>query len=179
MIQEIKDRRSIRKYEDRPVNDEAIAALIESARIAPSGSNTQPWHFIIVRSPEMRKKLAEASHGQQWMTTAPVHIACVADIRSRIPGSQELYLDEQSSLLEVKQIIRDTSIAIEHIVLEAESMGLGSCWIAWFEQNKIRPLLQIPPDKYVVCVLTIGYPAEEPAARPRKRIEEILHYETW
>ena len=179
MIQEITDRRSIRKYEDRPVNDEAIAALIESARIAPSGSNTQPWHFIIVRSPEMRKKLAEASHGQQWMTTAPVHIACVADIRSRIPGSQELYLDEQSSLLEVKQIIRDTSIAIEHIVLEAESMGLGSCWIAWFEQNKIRPLLQIPPDKYVVCVLTIGYPAEEPAARPRKRIEEILHYETW
>lgn len=179
MIHEIRSRRSIRKYTDQIVSDEAVAQILECAHLAPSGSNSQPWNFIVIRAPEMRETLAEVSHGQRWMAAAPVLIVCVADVRVRIPGDKELYLDEQSPLLEVKQIIRDTSIAVDHMALEAESMGLGTCWIAWFDQKDIRPLLQIPSDKYVVCILTIGYPAEKPPARPRRNIEEIIHYETW
>jgi nitroreductase len=179
VIQEVKVRRSIRKYEDKHVDDETILQLIESARLAPSGSNTQPWHFIVIRSEETRKKIAKASHNQNWMVSAPVFIVCVADIRSRIDGESPISLDENSPQQELKQIIRDTSIAVEHIVLESNHLGLGACWVAWFTQEEIRPVLNIPADKYVVCVLTIGYPGENPNARPRKKLEEIIHYEKW
>jgi nitroreductase len=179
MINEIRTRRSIRKYTDQLISDESIAQLIESARLAPSGSNTQPWHFVVIRSEETRKKIAEVSHGQSWMTMAPVHIACVADIRSRVDGIEQIELSENSPQHELKQIIRDTSIAVEHIVLEAENLGLGACWIAWFTQKDVRSVLNIPSDKYIVCILTIGYPDEKPSTRPRKKLEDITHYETW
>lgn len=79
----------------------------------------------------------------------------------------------------MKQIIRDTSIAIEHIVLQAKSLGLGTCWVSWFRQVDIRPILNIPDDKYVVTILTLGYPNENPLVRPRKQIDEFLHFENW
>ena len=179
MIKEIRTRRSIRKYTEQPVGDETVMQLMESARLAPSGSNTQPWHFIVVRSEAMRQQLAKVAHNQKWMADAPVHIVCVADVRCRINESVPVSLDETSPLVETKQIIRDISIAVEHIVLEAESLGLGTCWIAWFEQKDIRPVLNIPSDKYVLCILTVGYPGEKPAARPRRKLEDIVHYESW
>lgn len=179
MIQEIRTRRSIRKYTDKHVDDEIILQLIESARLAPSGSNTQPWHFIVIRSEETRKKITKVSHNQNWMVSAPVFIICIADIRSRIDGKAPISLDEDSPQQELKQIIRDTSIAVEHIVLESNHLGLGACWVAWFTQEEIRPVLNIPADKYVVGVLTIGYAGENPKARPRKKLEEIIHFEKW
>jgi nitroreductase len=180
LIEEIILRRSIRKYIDtKPVEDSKIIDLVESARLAPSGSNTQPWHFIIVKSDLTRQRLADSSHNQKWMMSAPVFIACVADIRSRIEGNDELSLNENSPEPELKQIIRDTSIAIEHLVLCAEKQGLGTCWVAWFTQEEIRPILNIPSDKYVVGIITLGYPDESPKARPRKNLEDIVHYENW
>jgi nitroreductase len=68
---------------------------------------------------------------------------------------------------------------VEHIVLEAESEGLGTCWTAWFEQKEIRPLLNLPEDKYVCCVLTVGYPDERPEPRPRKEQRDLVRFETW
>lgn len=179
MIQEIKLRRSIRQYIDKPVDDEKIIELIESARLSPSGSNTQPWHFIIVKSHSIKERLTQKSHNQKWMMSAPVFIVCVADIRSRIKEDVEISLNENSFNQELKQIIRDTSIAIEHLVLSAENMGLGTCWVAWFTQEEIRPILNIPSDKYVVSIITLGYSNESPKARPRKKLEDIVHYEIW
>ncbi len=79
----------------------------------------------------------------------------------------------------MKQIIRDTAIAIEHIALQAVELGLGTCWVAWYTQEEFRPVLNIPEDKYVVCVLTVGYPDEAPNPRPRKSLKEIVHHEQW
>ncbi|HDK7158160.1 TPA: nitroreductase family protein [Clostridium botulinum] len=179
MLEEMRSRRSIRKYMDKSVEDEKIIEIIESARIAPSGSNTQPGHFIAVKSDFTRERLAKISHNQEWMMAAPVFIVCVADIRSRIKEDIELSLNESSPQQELKQIIRDTSIAIEHLVLSAENLGLGTCWVAWFTQEEIRPILNIPSDKYVVSIITIGYPNESPKARPRKKLQDIIHYEQW
>lgn len=179
MIREIETRRSIRKYKDQPVEEEKLQQILESARLAPSGSNTQPWHFIVVKTERSRKKLAEKSHNQHWMVTAPVFIVCVADIRSRVNEDVSLVLNENSPQHEVKQIIRDTAIAAEHIVLAAENLGLGTCWIAWFNQADIRPVLNIPPDKYVLSIITVGYADEQPKARPRKKSEDIIHHEVW
>jgi len=178
-MKQIEIRRSIRNYLDKPIDDEIVIQLLESARLAPSGSNTQPWHFIIVKSELGKQKLAEVSNNQKWMLSAPVFIVCVADIRSRIKDDVNISLDEESPQQELKQIIRDTSIAIEHIVLEAINLGLGSCWVAWFVQEEIRPILNISADKYVVGIITLGYTNETPKARPRKKLGDIIHYENW
>lgn len=179
MIKAVEERRSIRKYMDKPVEEEKLLQILESARLAPSGSNTQPWHIIVVKDQENREKVARASYNQKWMAKAPIHLVCVADVKARLPKVKDFYIDEYSKEFEVKQIIRDTSIAIEHMALTATDLGLGTCWIAWFEQNDFRPVLNIPKDKYVVAVLTLGYPDEAPAPRPRKNLDEIVHYEQW
>lgn len=179
MIKEIETRRSIRKYNNKLVEDEKVLQLLESARLAPSGSNTQPWHFIVVKSELTRQKLAKVAHDQKWMSTAPIHIVCVADIRARIKDDIDLVLDENSPQPELKLIIRDATIAIEHIVLEADNLGLGTCWVAWFIQDDIRQILNIPLDKYVVGIIPVGYADETPNARPRKKLEEMVHYENW
>lgn len=178
MIKAIKERRRIRKYKDKVVEKEKIEEIIESGRISPSGSNTQPWHFIVIESEEMRNKVSYVCHNQKWMKQAPVFVVCVADIRSRIPDG-EISINEQSSENEVKLIIRDTSLAIENMMLQAVELGLGTCCVAWFTQEEIRPVLNIPDDKYVVAVITIGYGDETPKMRPRKKVDEILHFERW
>lgn len=90
-----------------------------------------------------------------------------------------MYLDDNSHQDELKRIIRDTSISTGYMLLEANNLGLGVCWVAEFTQEEIRPVLNIPSDKYVVGVLTIGYPDENPKARPRKKLEDMVHYESW
>ncbi len=112
------------------------------------------------------------------MLTAPLFIVCVADIQSRITEAG-LFIDEESPQHEVKQIIRDTSIAIEHLVLEAANNNLGTCWVSWFTQKEIRPILNIPNDKYVVTILTVGYHNEKLKNRNRKDIKEIIHNNKW
>lgn len=179
MLKEIEERRSVRKYLDKAVDDEKITEVLQSARCAPSGSNTQPWHFIVVKSKEKREKVAEVCHKQKWMLSAPVFIVCVGDMRSRIDENVDISVDENSKEEELKQVIRDTAIAAEHIVLEAKNLGLDSCWVAWFTQNDIRPVLDIPDDKYVLSVIVVGYGAEKPNMRPRKKIEDMIHMEKW
>lgn len=178
-MKEILSRRSIRKYLLRNVEHEKILKLIESSRLAPSGSNTQPWNFIIVTDNETKKLLVAADHNQQWMLDAPVFIVCVADITCRIKDTEGLYLDENSPQPELKLIIRDTAIAIENLLLEAEYIGLSACWTGWFEQKDIRNILNIPDDKYVCGIITIGYGAENPKQRPRRNLEDIIHYGRW
>ncbi len=178
MIKPIELRRSVRKYLDKPIADEIILKLMESARMAPSANNSQPWHFIIIRDRDKREQIVRVANNQEWMLTAPIILACVADIRVRL-GTEEMNIDEESPQYAVKEIIRDTSIAIEHLVLEATNQGLGTCWVAWFKQNEIRPVLSIPNDKYLVSLITVGYPDEEPKAKSRKEIKEIIHYDKW
>ena len=136
----IVSRRSVRKYTRTPVEDQHLRILMESARRAPSGSNTQPWNFIIVRADDMRAQIAEVCE-QTWMRQAPVFLVCVADIRARIKTKESLCLNEESPQFQLKQIIRDTTIAIDHLVLQAESLGLSTCWVAYFTQDAIRPVL--------------------------------------
>jgi len=178
-MREIQDRRSIRKYSDREIDEVALGKILESARLAPSGHNRQPWHFIVVKNPERKRRIAEVAGGQTWMLTAPVFIVCVADIRARIETDEVLYIDEETPSFELKRVIRDTAVAIGHILLEATALGLGTCWVGWYLQKDIRPILDIPPDKFVLGVITVGYADEAPGQRPRKSMEEMLHRETW
>lgn len=179
ILKPIVTRRSVRKYKADAVDDEYVLSLLESARLAPSGSNRQPWQFIVVRSEDLKRQIVEASHNQTWMLDAPVFIACVADPVARLKGEPTFDIDDNSSEPVVKKVIRDTAIAVEHLVLQAESLGLATCWVAYFSQEDIRPILKVPADKYVLAIIPVGFADEEPPARPRKPLHDMVHYDTW
>lgn len=179
MIASIAHRKSIRKYLPMPVEEEKLKTILEAARLAPSGNNKQPWVFVVVKSEPGRIALAEATGSQMWIAGAPVVIVAVADPAVRGLESRGLFLDEQSPQWELKRAIRDTAIAVEHLLLEADNQGLGTCWCGKFEQAEIRPLLGIPDDKFVLAVIPLGYADQEPAAKPRKSLDEIVRYEKW
>ena len=111
--------------------------------------------------------------------SAPVFIVAVADMAERVEIKPGLCLDETSPQWELKRAIRDTAIAAGYILLEADAQGLGTCWVGFFIQSEIKPVLGIPEDKFVLGVIPVGYQAEQPAARPRKPLSEIVRFEKW
>lgn len=153
----IKDRRSIRTYKDERIPKDKLEKLLEAARLAPSAGNRQNWKFIVVENEQIKNQLVTASNNQVFVGTASHVIAGIGD------SAQKWH-----------QV--DLSIALEHIVLEAVELGLGTCWIGAFNEEEVKKILKIPQDKKVVALLTVGVPAESPAAKPRKALKEIVAY---
>lgn len=163
----VKARYSVRSYQDRPVDEEVLARILEAVRLAPSGANRQPWRFVVVRNAETRKRLVDACNGQSFIGEAPIVIAGCGLMPERImrcgiPGDPI-----------------DLAIALEHLALAATAEGLGTCWIGAFEQDKVREVLGIPQTARVVEVMTLGYPADSAAPKKRKSLDEIVCYENW
>lgn len=156
ILPEILNRRSIRKYKSIEVTNKQISDLILAASLAPSGSNEQSWDFIVVKSKEMKEKICELDHNQKWMLQAPVFIVCV--------GKSSYRKDES-----MERTIRDSAIAITHILLQAQHMGLSTCWTGWYEQDEMRNLLGLTDKDYVTGIITVGYADENPAARQRRQ----------
>jgi nitroreductase len=166
----IKKRQSVRKYLDKPVEDDKLEMILEAARLAPSSSNSQPWHFIAVKDKGLKTKLMHAVPLgvvaiNKFIDEAPVVIVgCVT------PG----FFQKVSSLFGRENHIVDISIAMEHMVLAAEELGLGTCWIGWFDEGKVKKLLNVPRAAKVVAMITLGYPAEGGGhATTRKALDEI------
>jgi nitroreductase len=193
----IEKRRSIRKFKGDPVPDEHITALIEAARLAPSGSNTQPWRFKIVSDDETKAKLAVAAYHQSFVAQAPVVLVCCADLHGYFEGitarSQDFGKEgaleetmvrllreraEQLKTMNVQDlapgIAFNVAIAVEHIVLRALDFGLGSCWVRMIDEQKIKDIFGWGNSMHVVALLPLGYPDEDPAPRKRRTIEEII-----
>ena len=196
-------RRSIRKFKPDLIGDDVILQLLDSARLAPSGSNTQPWRFIVVKDAEMRLKLQAASYNQRHVGQAPVIIACCADVKAF--GEFPERIDELIAAGALPEKTREvfvpslkkggmnadikwhlliaatgnTDIAIEHIVLQAVELGLGTCWVRWFDDNKVKELLGIPKNIEIVALLPVGYPDEDPLQRPRFPLEKIVYEERY
>ena len=114
------------------------------------------------------------------MYTAPVYIVAVADIKCRIIDSEKLDLIETTGLFELKQIIRDTTFSISHILLESENQGLSTCVVADFIQKDIKNVLSIPKDKFVVGVITLGYSEmKKNIDHKRRELKDMIRYEKW
>jgi nitroreductase len=198
VFEAIGERRSIRKFKDELLSEKQIEQLLEAARRAPSGCNAQPWRFVIVKNKQIKKKLRQASFDQKFVEEAPVVIVCCGDLlswKSTRERTQELsekgnieLSDECETALndridravaaEIHERIPSTllnvAIAIEHIVLEAVELGLGSCWVRLFDENRIKKLLNLPDHVCVVALLPVGVPDEEPALRPRLPLSELV-----
>ena len=163
----IKSRYSARSYLNKPVEKEKLDRILDAARLAPSGSNRQPWKFVVVRDAETRKKLVPVCSNQEFVGQAPVVIAAVGLMPDRImscgvPGDPV-----------------DVAIALEHVALAATAEGLGTCWIGSFHQDRIRALLGVPANAKVVEVMTLGYPADHPRPKIRKPMKELVCYDQW
>lgn len=171
----VKKRQSTRKYDvDRPVEREKIARIVEAARLSPSACNAQPWHFIVVDEPELKNKVADAASARllgmnHFTKQAPVHILIVEEkvnLSSSIGG---LVKDKNFAFV-------DIGIAAAHICLTAEAEGLGSCILGWFNESKIRKLLNVPESKRILLDIVVGYPAEKIRTKKRKPSEEVISY---
>lgn len=167
VFEAIKERRSVRAYDDKPVEKEKLNKIFEAARLAPSAANYQEWRFVVVTEKSKGKALMTAANNQSFVAEAPVVIACCAET-----DEHKMRCGEQCYPI-------DVAIAIDHITLAAVALGLGTCWIGSFYPDKVREILNIPETIKVVELLTLGYSADSPRPKNRKTIEEIVHYEEW
>ncbi len=164
----IKKRRSIRNYEDKPVEDKKLMQILESARLAPSANNKQEWRFVVVKDLETRKKLRAVSKDQKFVEEAPVVIACCAKTDGHIMTCGQACYPI------------DVAIAIDHMTLAAVELGLGTCWVGAFFEDKVKEILDIPKDVRIVELLTIGYPkASLNNPKQRLSLDEIVFKDRW
>ena len=198
----IRIRRSIRKFKPDPISEEKIKLLLESARLAPSGTNTQPWRFIVVRDDDTKTKLQRAAHNQRHVKWAPVIIVCCADLKAfkefpvrvdeliesgALPErTREVfipYLEKGMSTVTKDALMiaaaANVSIAVEHIVLQAVEIGLGTCWIRWYEDEDVKEILDMPEHIEVMALLPVGIPDEDPSPRPRLNLDKIVFSEKY
>ncbi len=192
----LKDRRSIRKFDGKPVKDEDLEQIIEAARLAPSGTNRQPWRFVLLKT-EAEKARVAGSIIQPFVLEAPAVFICCLDKKAYTKGMVEKRMDElvQSNVIseeaagyisqfkmpdkpeDVKippDAYIDLGIAVQQMALMAEALGLGSCWVRLINPGQIHEQLNLPDELKVVAVLPVGYPAQSPPPRPRLERDEIV-----
>ncbi|HEY92007.1 MAG TPA: nitroreductase [Dehalococcoidia bacterium] len=162
LMDAIRDRRSIREYEDRPVPEDKLAKILEAARLSPSARNSQDRCFIVVSDRERRRELARSAEHQQHLAAAPVVIAAVGT-------NPEYHMPNGVPAYPV-----DLAIALDHITLVAVEEGLGTCWIGGFNQEIAKNALGVPNKNVIAALLTLGFPKAIPEAKPRKSLEQVV-----
>lgn len=168
-MEAIENRRSIRKFTEKEINESDIKTLLHAAHMAPSAGNLQAREFIIVSAEEGRKNLARAALNQEFIIEAPIVIvACANTTRSepRYKARSALYA------------IQDATASVMNILLAAHSLGLGTCWIGAFDEGEVSSVLNLPAHVRPIALIAIGYPDEMPEAPPRLG-EGIEHWESW
>jgi nitroreductase len=167
LFEAIRTRRSVRSYLNKPVEEEVLNEVLNAARLAPSANNRQEWCFIVVRDQETRHLLTIAAEGQGFVAEAPVLIACCAVKSDHVMSNGH------------PAYAVDIAIAVDHMTLAAVALGLGTCWIGAYSEDRVREILDIPKTVRVVALLAVGYPKHFPNPRSRKPIDEIVFREKW
>lgn len=172
----INSRQSDRAYDkERPVEREKLDRILEAGRLSPSACNAQPWKFVVVTDRELARKVGKAAAGlgmNKFAKDAPVHILVVeesANITSLLGGKVK---GKHFPLI-------DIGIAAAHIVLAAESEGLGSCILGWFDEKEMKELTGIPESKRLLLDIVVGYPLKEKRKKSRKQKEKVISYDKY
>jgi len=198
VLEAIRRRRSVRQFRPDPVPEEMLRTLLDAARLAPSSYNLQPWEFVVVTDPEVRRRLRVAANNQAQVEEAPAVIVCLGSLRQQdaLAARLEASLppdappERRERVLKVVRrhkhdpvfrkihVLTSTYIGVAFLVLAAQSLGLGTCWMGGFDPDKVRALLGIPEDFLVASLVAVGWPAEGLEFRPRQRrpLEEIVHW---
>lgn len=164
----LQKRYSVRAYKPDPIDDATLTKILEAVNSAPSAGNLQAYEVILVRDPERKRQLARASWDQWFIAEAPVVLVFVANPeRNRRYGKRgaELYC------------VQDATIACSYAQLAATALGLGSCWIGAFDDDKVREVVEIPQNMRPVAILPIGVPADMPEPKERRPLGDLVHEE--
>jgi len=176
----IRWRRSVRNFSPQKIEREKLLQILEAARIAPSSSNRQAWHFVVIDDPKIIEQIPkQVAMGTKaiipWIKGAPVIIAgCYTKAMTH----------HVAQLFGHENHLVDVSIAMTHIALAATALNIGTCFVGWFNESKLKKLLNIPRKYKIAVLLALGYPADEStdegiggiAPRPRKSLKEIISY---
>lgn len=176
----IQQRRSVRKFSSKKIEEEKILHVLEAARLAPSSSNRQAWHFIVIDDKSIIEQIPkQVAMGSTmiipWIKDAPlVIVGCYTKAITHVVA--QLFGHENHLV--------DVSVAMTHICLAATELGIGTCFIGWFNESKLKKLLAIPRHYKIAVLLALGYPAEPSteesmggiAPKQRKSLEEIVSY---
>lgn len=162
-------RRSVRKYKPKEIPDEMIRDLLEAAMAAPSAVAKDPWDFIIVKKQEIRDRIADALPNGQMLRLAPVGVVVCGNLE-RAHGEEFSYM------------LQDCSAAIENLLLAADMLGLGACWLGVHPREErvaeLKGLFSLPENVIPVSCIALGWPEEHAIPRTRYR-DDAVHYETW
>jgi nitroreductase len=168
ILEIMKARCSVRKFEDRRIDKADLEYVLEAARVAPSACNLQPWRFVIIDTDSGKKRL----HCTEWIKNAPaVIVACGLHTEAwkRQDGKDHTDID--------------VAIAVDHITLAAAARGMGTCWVCWFDASGTARSLGLPRDVEPVALIPIGYPAESSSpdrhASERKSLSAITSWNTY
>lgn len=168
-LKTIFERRSVRVYEDREIEDTVVHDLLEAAMAAPSACAKDPWHIVVVKNRDILLQISEGLPNGKMLAGAAVGLVICGDL--------DLAHDHQ-----VSYMLQDCSAAIENILLAATALGLGACWLGVHPREEriehLRRLLGIPDGVVPVSVIAAGWPSETPAARTRYS-EQKVHREHW
>lgn len=174
MLELILRRQSDRKYSDKPIEPEKLGRIIEAGRMAPSACNAQPWKFVVVTDPDLRKELAEAASARllgmnSFVSMAPVLIVIVRENPN--------FSSKVGATIKSKDYSHiDIGIATENICLQAAAENIGSCIIGWFDEKQVRKILGIPSSKRVELIITLGNSLSEYRTKKRKPAEVTVSY---
>ncbi|KKM86047.1 hypothetical protein LCGC14_1282930 [marine sediment metagenome] len=154
----LKERRSIRAFQDKMLSEREIEMILEAGRWSPSASNRQPWNFIVIKNKEILMKIARNAFYGKFIKEAPVAIAIIGKIRT----SQKWY-------------ISDTSLVSMSMMLMAWTLGIGTCWIGAMNREKVKKLLGLGENDYLLTILPLGYILGDiPVPTSRKPLNKIV-----
>lgn len=157
-------RYSVRSYKSTPVENEKLTEIVEAALLAPSAVNFQPWKFIVVTEPELLKQLHDCYH-RDWFKSAP---ACIVAIGDHAKGWHRPTDDKDYTDI-------DVAIAIDHLMLAAAEIGLGTCWICHFNTDKCTEIFNLPSDIEPIAMIPVGYPVSDTVPeKKRKPIDQLV-----
>jgi len=163
----IRKRYSVRAYKPDPVEKEKLEQVLEAARLAPTAANRQPFQLIVIHTHGRREEL-QRIYRREWFTQAPLLIcACGISRQSWVRRDRRRYLDV------------DVAIIMDHLILAAANLGLGTCWVAAFNANAAREILRIPIEAEPLIFTPLGYASDQPGTKERKPLDELVRYETW
>ncbi len=162
-------RASVRSFKPDSVPEEALNAILEAATSAPCAGNIQEWHFVVVRNPGNKKRLSSAAFEQAVISNAPVVVVVCADTEE----IGRAYGERGGSLYSVQ----DAATAAENMMLMAWDMGIGSCWVGSFNEQKVKDILVLPQHVRPMAIIPMGYPASRPQKPERKGMKSVTHRE--
>ena len=164
----IRKRYSVRAYKRDPVEDDKLQQVLEAARLAPTAANLQPFQLVVIHTAGREAELRRIYH-REWFTQAPL-VICMCGV----PSQGWVRSSDRKSYSDV-----DAAIVMDHLILAATNLGLGTCWIAAFNPGAAREVLGLPEGVEPIVFTPLGYPGDQPGPKERKPLSDLVRYERW